>query len=129
MAAERETVDRVIAAHLADQVGGTFAGRVAGVTRVGLFVKLSETGADGFVPAGTLGDDYFRFEEGTRSLVGTRTKETFQLGGAVKVRLVEAAPFAGALRFEIVRPASESRAARNNSRPASRKSIRKDKRR
>jgi ribonuclease R len=109
MAAERETVDRVVAAHLADRVGAIFAGRIAGVTRVGLFVKLSETGADGFVPAATLGDDYFRFEEANRALVGTRTKETFRLGAAVNVRLVEAAPFAGALRFEIVRAGSESR--------------------
>jgi ribonuclease R len=129
MAAERETVDRVIAAHLADRVGAVFTGRIAGVTRAGLFVKLSETGADGFVPAATLGDEYFRFEEATRALVGTRTKETFQLGGAVKVRLVEAAPFAGALRFEIARPASGAQGMRDQSRAALRKPIRRDKRR
>jgi ribonuclease R len=129
MAAERETVDRVIAAHLVDRVGAVFQGRIAGVTRAGLFVKLSETGADGFVPAATLGDDYFRFEEANRAMVGTRTKETFRLGGEVKVRLVEAAPFAGALRFEIVRPASESRSAQNPSALAPRKAIYKGKRR
>ena len=128
MAAERETVDRVIAAHLADRVGAIFAGRIAGVTRVGLFVKLSETGADGFVPAATLGEDYFRFDEANRALVGTRTKETFRLGGSVNVRLVEAAPFAGALRFEIVRPGSESR-VQNRGAFASRKPIYKGKRR
>jgi len=129
MAAERETVDRVIAAHLADRVGAVFVGRIAGVTRAGLFVKLSETGADGFVPAATLGDEYFRFEEANRAMVGTRTKETFRLGGAVQVRLVEAAPFAGALRFEIVRPTSESRGARSLSAPAPRKPTYKAKRR
>jgi len=129
MAAERETVDRVIAAHLADRVGAVFTGRIAGVTRAGLFVKLSDTGADGFVPAATLGDDYFRFEEANRAMVGTRTKETFRLGGEVKVRLVEAAPFAGALRFEIVRPGSESRGVRDRSAPAPRKPIRMGKRR
>jgi ribonuclease R len=62
-------------------------------------------------------------------MVGTRTKETFRLGGEVKVRLVEAAPFAGALRFEIVRPASESRSAQNPSALAPRKAIYKGKRR
>ncbi len=129
MAAERETVDRVIAAHLADRVGAVFEARIAGVTRAGLFVRLSETGADGFVPAATLGDDYFRFEEATRALVGTRTKETFRLGGAVQVRLVEAAPFAGALRFEIVRGESKARGAQRPARPADRKFSRKDKRR
>ena len=130
MAAERETVDRVIAAHLADRVGALFTGRIAGVTRAGLFVKLSETGADGFVPAATLGDDYFRFEEANRAMVGTRTKETFRLGGEVKVRLVEAAPFAGALRFEIVRAGSEeSQGMRNRRAPAARKPTYKGKRR
>jgi ribonuclease R len=129
MAAERETVDRVVAAHLADRVGAVFAGRIAGVTRVGLFVKLAETGADGFIPAGTLGDEYFRFEEASRALVGTRSKETFRLGGSVNVRLVEAAPFAGALRFEIVRPGSESRNVRNASAPIARKAIYRGKRR
>jgi ribonuclease R len=129
MAAERETVDRVVAAHLADRVGAVFEGRIAGVTRAGLFVKMSDTGADGFVPAATLGDDYFRFDEGTRALIGTRTKEAFRLGGAVTVRLVEAAPFAGALRFEILRAGAASRSARKTSRPAPSKAIRRDKRR
>jgi ribonuclease R len=102
MAAERETVDRLVAAHLADRVGAVFAARIAGVTRAGLFVKLNDTGGDGFAPAATLGADYFRFEEATRALVGARTGETYRLGDAVEARLVEAAPFAGALRFEIV---------------------------
>ena len=44
MAAERETVDRLVAAHLVDRVGAVFEARIAGVTRVGLFVKLTETG-------------------------------------------------------------------------------------
>ncbi len=65
MAAERETVDRLIAHFLADRIGATFEGRIAGVTRAGLFVKLDETGADGFVPARTLGKDYFRYDEAT----------------------------------------------------------------
>ena len=129
MAAERETVDRVIAAHLADEVGAEFEGRIAGVTRAGLFVKLSETGADGFVPAATLGDDYYRFEEATRALIGTRTKEAFRLGEPVRVRLVEAAPFAGALRFEIMRAGAEPRGGRKSTGPKPFRAIRRDKRR
>ncbi|MFL9823932.1 ribonuclease R [Rhodoplanes sp. SY1] len=101
MAAERETVDRLIAHHLADRIGASFTGRVAGVTRSGLFVKLDETGADGFVPAATLGRDYYRYEEGHHALVGDATGESWRLGDTVTVKLVEAAPVAGALRFEI----------------------------
>jgi len=102
MAAERETMDRLIAAHMASQVGAQFVARIGGVTRVGLFVRLRDTGADGFIPAASLGADYYRFEESSRALVGTRTGETFRLGDTVDVRLVEAAPFAGALRFEML---------------------------
>jgi ribonuclease R len=102
MAAERETADRLIAAHLSDRIGASFAARIAGVTRAGLFVRLAETGADGFIPASTLGADYYRFDEAARALVGTRTGETHRLGDSVEVKLVEAAPFAGALRFEML---------------------------
>ncbi len=118
MAAERETVDRLVAAHLVDRVGAVFEARIAGVTRVGLFVKLNDTGADGFVPAGTLGDDYFRYEEATRSLVGTRSRVVYRLGDAVRVRLVEAAPFAGALRFEIVSGEPSTAKGARRARPA-----------
>ncbi|GJD33426.1 Ribonuclease R [Methylobacterium aerolatum] len=102
MAAERDTIDRLIAGHLADRIGATFAGQISGVTRAGLFIKLAETGADGFVPISQLGADYFRHEEGRHALVGERTGETFRLGDQVEVRLVEAAPVAGALRFELL---------------------------
>ena len=63
MAAERETVDRLIAHHLADRIGAAFDGQISGVTRAGLFIKLNETGADGFIPASTIGADYYRFDE------------------------------------------------------------------
>ena len=63
MAAERETTDRLIAAFLADRVGAEFDARISGVTRSGLFVRLRDTGADGFVPAATIGNDYWRHHE------------------------------------------------------------------
>ncbi len=102
MKAERETVDRLIAHHLADRIGASFEGRISGVTRAGLFVKLAETGADGFIPARTLGDDYYRYNEARHALIGDHTGESYRLGDTVTVKLVEAAPVAGALRFEIL---------------------------
>lgn len=102
MTAERETIDRLIAEWLSDRIGATFNGRIAGVTKAGLFVRLSDSGADGFVPISTLGADYFAYDEAHHSLVGSKSGETFQLGDLVEVKLLEAAPFAGALRFEIL---------------------------
>ncbi|HUI12625.1 MAG TPA: ribonuclease R, partial [Xanthobacteraceae bacterium] len=100
MKAERETADRLIAHFLADRVGATFDGHISGVTRAGLFVELDETGADGFIPARTIGDEYFRFDETGRAFVGRSV--THRLGDPVTVELVEAAPVAGALRFKLV---------------------------
>jgi ribonuclease R len=102
MAAERETVDRLIAAHLADRIGAEFDARVSGLTRSGLFVRLKDTGADGFVPASSIGGDFYVHVEESHALVGRRTGLTFQLGDIVLVRLVEALPSAGALRFEML---------------------------
>ena len=53
-----------------------------------------------------------------KKALAERTGETFRLGDTVEVRLAEAAPFAGALRFEIVskgrytKPATGKRGAR-----------------
>ena len=102
MSAERETIDRLVAHWLADRVGATFAGRISGVTNAGLFVKLNETGADGFVPMRTLGDDYYRYDEARHAVIGERTGEMHRLGDQVEVKLVEAIPLAGALRFEML---------------------------
>ena len=102
MTAERETTDRLIAYHMADNIGGRFGGRISGVTRSGLFVRLDDTGADGFIPASTIGREYFFHDEKHQALVGEHSGEIHRLGAAVTVRLVEAVPSAGALRFELI---------------------------
>ncbi len=120
MVAERETNDRLIAHFLADRVGATFDGRISGVTRAGLFVKLHETGADGFVPARTIGDEYFHYDEARHSMVGRHSGETYRLGDAVTVKLVEAAPVAGALRFEMLSEGRQGRPGRHRAHPRER---------
>lgn len=102
MKAERETADRLIAHFLADRIGATFTGRISGVTRAGLFVKLNETGADGLIPVRTLGAEYYNYDETRHALIGSRSGAMHRLGDVVEVRLVEAAPVAGALRFELL---------------------------
>jgi ribonuclease R len=119
MKAERETADRLIAHFLADRIGASFQGRISGVTRAGLFVKLSDTGADGLIPIRTLGTEYFNYDEKRHALVGSRSGAMHRLGDVVDVRLVEAAPVAGALRFELlsegrVEPRGRKRDARGD---------------
>lgn len=99
--AERDAVDRYTAAYLADRVGATFRGRIAGVTRFGLFVRLDETGADGLVPISSLPDDYYEHLEDQHALVGSRWGRVYRLGAPVEVRLVEADALAGSMVFRL----------------------------
>ncbi len=102
MAAERDTVDRLVAAHMASKIRSRFTARISGAARAGLFVSLEEAGAEGFIPAASLEGDYFVHDEIRHALVGERSGETFQLGDRVEVRLLEAAPLSGGLRFEML---------------------------
>ncbi|KAB2688551.1 ribonuclease R [Brucella pseudogrignonensis] len=102
MLAERETVDRLIAHFLAAHLGDEYEGRVTGVTKAGLFVSLATYGADGLVPISTLGNEYYLYDEANHALAGEKSGKGFRLGDNVTVRLVEALPVAGALRFEMV---------------------------
>jgi ribonuclease R len=102
MMAERDTTDRYLAAFLADRVGSEFEGRVSGVARFGLFVKLDETGADGLLPISRLGREYFNFDPDSQTLTGEKSRRRIGLGDRVVVRLAEAAPVTGGLLFELL---------------------------
>jgi ribonuclease R len=102
MAAERDTVDRLIAGYLAEHLNDTFEARISGVAKAGLFVQLPQFGADGFIPVSSLDGDYYIYDETARSLFGERTGKGYQLADPVEVRLVEVAPLAGAMRFEML---------------------------
>jgi ribonuclease R len=102
MAAERDTVDRYLAAYLSERVGAEFSGRVSGVARFGVFVKLDETGADGLVPIRALGDEYFRHDPEAQVLEGERTGFRIGLGQRVRVKLAEAEPVTGGLALELL---------------------------
>ena len=114
VAAERDTEARLLARHLEDRIGATFSGRIAGVTRVGLFVSLDETGADGFVPIRTLGWERFDHDEARAALVSQRSGGAYWLGMPVTVRLLEATPIQGGLRFEMLTKPRERKTAKTD---------------
>ena len=112
--AERDAVDRYLAAYMADKVGARFAGRISGVTRFGLFVTVAESGASGLVPVSTLPDDFWQHDERSQSLTGRRTSLVFRLAQDVEVRLAEASPVTGGLVFHVLQgdPRSGKRSRR-----------------
>lgn len=102
MTAERDTNDRYLASYLSERVGNEFAGRVAGVARFGLFVKLDETGADGLVPIASLGREWFRHDPETHTLTGEDSGRVIAMGQRCLVRLSEAVPVTGGLLLELL---------------------------
>jgi len=106
-AAERSASDRYLTAFLAERVGASFAARINGVTRAGLFVTLDETGADGLIPMRSLGGDYFIHDEAHHRLIGQRTRRTYTLGDPVTARLAEANGVTGSLLFNLEGVASD----------------------
>ena len=102
MVAERDTNDRYLAAYLSDRVGAEFAGRISGIARFGVFVKLDETGADGLLPMRSLGDEYFHFDAEAQTLMGADTGLVIGIGDRVKVKLAEAVPVTGGLILELL---------------------------
>jgi ribonuclease R len=100
MEAERDTIDRYVAAWLSARIGETFDCRVTGVQRFGLFATILGLGGDGLVPISVLGDERFSHDEAARALVGERTGTRFGMGDRLRLRLAEANPLTGALKFE-----------------------------
>ena len=112
MAAERDSTDRYVAAFMQDRIGAVFYARITGVTKFALFVRLRDTGAEGLLPARALGGEYFRFDERAQAMRGERSGQSYGLGDTVAVKLMEAAPLTGGLRFELAEPGSKPAGAR-----------------
>lgn len=102
MTAERDTTDRYLAAFLSDRIGAELTGRISGIAKFGVFVKLDETGADGMIPIRTLGREYFHYDADSQTLMGSDTGMVIGLGQRVTVKLAEAAPVTGGLIVELI---------------------------
>lgn len=102
MLAERDTTDRYLAAFLSERVGQSFTGRVAGIAKFGIFVRLDETGADGLVPMRELGQEFFHFDRDTGTLQGADSGRIIRSGQRATVKITEAVPVTGGLVFELL---------------------------
>jgi ribonuclease R len=101
MEAERETIDRYVAAYLSERVGEVLETRITGVQSFGFFATVEGLGGDGLVPVSTLGTEYFRYDEASQTLTGENSETAFAPGQRLKLRLAEANPVTGSLRFEL----------------------------
>jgi ribonuclease R len=119
MVAERETIDRYVAAWLATRVGEVFETRLTGVQKFGLFATIIGLGGDGLVPVSTLGREYFTYDERAQTLTGEHSGTRYAIGDIIRLRLAEANPLTGALKFELEASdgAIEPRGSRQDQKP------------
>jgi ribonuclease R len=115
MMAERETMDRYVAAYLSEQVGALVDCRITGVQPFGFFATVEGLGGDGLVPVSTLGQEYFRYDEARQALVGEESGESYESGRRLQLRLAEADPVSGSLRFQL--PDAPSSQRQDRTRP------------
>ncbi|MBS0479738.1 MAG: RNB domain-containing ribonuclease [Proteobacteria bacterium] len=117
MEAERDTIDRYVAAYLAERVGELVEVRITGVTNFGFFATVDGIGGDGLMPvrelSGFSGGEYFRYDDAAKKLVGEQSGDEFTIGQRLTLRLAESNPVSGALRFEL----PEGKGAAPGSRP------------
>ncbi|MEP3845877.1 MAG: ribonuclease R [Paracoccaceae bacterium] len=102
MVAERDTTDRYLAAFLSERVGDEFEGRISGIAKFGIFVKLDGSGADGLVPMRAIGNEYFHFDRDAGTLMGSDTGLIITLGQRATVRLTEAVPVTGGVALDLL---------------------------
>ncbi|WP_310476883.1 VacB/RNase II family 3'-5' exoribonuclease [Sandarakinorhabdus sp.] len=117
MEAERDTIDRYVAAFLSTKVGEIVQTRITGVAKFGFFATVEGLGGDGLVPVSTLGEERFVFDEDARILEGIQTGTRYAVGQRMELRLAEASPITGALRFELVEGGSAPGPRRDRTRP------------
>ncbi|MGY6551881.1 MAG: ribonuclease R family protein [Erythrobacter sp.] len=99
MEAERDTIDRYVAAWLSARVGEVFDTRITGVQSFGFFATIVGLGGDGLVPISTLGGEYFRHDEAAQALIGTDSGTRYASGDRLKLKLAEANALTGSLKF------------------------------
>lgn len=101
MEAERETIDRYVAAFLSAHVGEIVQARITGVQNFGFFATVEGLGGDGLVPVSTMGAEHFFYDEAGKALQGVDSGDRYTVGQRLELRLAEADPINGSLRFEL----------------------------
>ena len=86
---EREAEDMKKAEFMQDKIGEEFDGIISSVTSFGIFVELENT-VEGLIRWEDLGDEYFIFDEKTKTAVGEKTKTKYQIGMPIHIQVIRA---------------------------------------
>ncbi len=85
--AERDSIKYMQVKYMQDHKDQEFEGVISGVTEWGIYVEIKENKCEGMVRIRDIKSDYYIFDEKQYAIVGQSTKQLYQLGDNVTVKV------------------------------------------
>ena len=87
--AERDSIKYMQIKFMQDHKNEEFVGVISGVTDWGIYVEIISNKCEGMVRIRDIKDDHYTFDESQYALIGNSTKNMYQLGDEVVVKVKE----------------------------------------
>lgn len=98
---EREVDDMKKAEYMERYIGCVYEGIISGITKFGMFVELENT-VEGLIHISSLEDDYYHYDETSKSLIGEHTANVFRMGQKVTIKCIGADRFKREVDFQLM---------------------------
>ena len=102
VASERDTFARYMAVCFSERIGERMDGRITGVSRARLFIRLHASAARRLCPRCTSAGRHYRFELSRFAVVGHSRGQAYRIGDTVRVAVAEANPLTGGLILDVL---------------------------
>jgi len=87
--AERDSIKYKKVEYMLDKIGEEFDGQVSGMIERGIFVEISESNSEGFIPFDTM-EERYAFGDSKLFVKSKESGHTIKMGDPIRVRLVRA---------------------------------------
>ncbi len=98
---ERDFDSLYSAIYMKKFIGEEFEATICSVTSFGIFIRLDNT-IEGFVSFNDMNDDYYIYNETTRTIIGKRTSKQYKIGDKVNAKLIKSDVLTKQIDFELV---------------------------
>lgn len=106
--AERDSIKYMQIKFMQDHRDEEFVGVISGVTDWGIYVEIISNKCEGMVRIRDIKDDYYRFDESQYALVGESSKNMYQLGDEVVVKVKSTDLVKRHLDFQLIGKAKDN---------------------
>lgn len=110
-AAAHATQKVKVAQYYGERIGERFCGTVSWLDRMGVFVRLDDTGAEGLIRMANLGGEWWELDEESLTLTGSSTGDVIELGRRMVIEVADVNVMRGHLDFKLVHAVTTARAA------------------